>query len=70
MMNKLYWTRKHEEWRKSALMPIYKNKKRSSMLLKLRRAILMTHAMKLWKKVIKQMLRRETKVFENQFDFM
>ncbi|KAH1219602.1 LINE-1 retrotransposable element ORF2 protein [Glycine max] len=59
-----------EEWRRSTLVPIYKNKGDIQNCANYRGIKLMSHTMKLWERVIERRLRKETQVTENQFDFM
>src|SRR5215470_4611566 len=59
-----------DEWRKSILIPIYKNKGDIQSCGNYRGIKLMSHTMKLWERVIEHRLRRETHVSENQFGFM
>ena len=50
------------EWRKSTLVPIYKNKGDIQNCENYRGIKLMSHAMKLWERVIEQRLRKEIDV--------
>ena len=59
-----------DEWRKSVIIPIYKNKGDIQNCLNYRGIKLMSHTMKLWERVIEYHLRKITKVSENQFGFM
>ncbi|KAH1218442.1 LINE-1 retrotransposable element ORF2 protein [Glycine max] len=59
-----------EEWRRSTLVPIYKNKGDIQNCANYRGIKLMSHTMKLWERVIERRLRNETQVTENQFGFM
>ncbi|QHN83560.1 LINE-1 retrotransposable element ORF2 protein [Arachis hypogaea] len=59
-----------DEWRKSTLVPIYKNKGDIQSCGNYRGIKLMSHTMKLWERVIERRLRKETQVTENQFGFM
>lgn len=59
-----------DEWRKSTLVPIFKNKGDIQNCANYRGIKLMSHTMKLWEKVIEHRLRGETKIAENQFGFM
>ncbi|KAH1220391.1 LINE-1 retrotransposable element ORF2 protein [Glycine max] len=59
-----------EEWRRSTLVLIYKNKGDIQNCANYRGIKLMSHTMKLWERVIERRLRKETQVTENQFDFM
>ncbi|KAL5176375.1 LINE-1 retrotransposable element ORF2 protein [Glycine soja] len=59
-----------EEWRRSTLVPIYKNKGDIQNCANYRGIKLMSHTMKLCERVIERRLRKETQVTENQFGFM
>ena len=59
-----------EEWRRSTLIPIYKNKGDIQNCGNYRGIKFMSHTMKLWERVIKHRLRKETHISKNQFDFM
>ena len=59
-----------DEWRKSTLIPVYKNKGDVQNCANYRGIKLMSHTMKLWEKVIERRLRLETQITENQFGFM
>ncbi|KAJ7957951.1 Retrovirus-related Pol polyprotein LINE-1 [Quillaja saponaria] len=59
-----------DEWRKSTLIPIYKNKGDIQSCSNYRGIKLISHTMKLWERVIERRLRNETVVSENQFGFM
>ena len=59
-----------DEWRKSILVPIYKNKGDIQSCTNYRGIKLMCHIMKLWERVIEQMLRHETTMSENQLGLM
>ena len=58
------------EWRRSTLIPIYKNKGDIQHCANYRGIKLMSHTMKLWERVIERSLRKETHVTDNQFGFM
>ena len=59
-----------DEWRKSIMVPIYKNKGDIQNCTNYRGIKLMSHTMKLWERVIEHRLRCETRVSDNQFGFM
>ena len=59
-----------EEWRRSILVPIYKNKEDIKCCTSYCRIKLMSHTMKLWERVIEHRLRKMTSVTKNQFGFM
>ena len=57
-------------WRKSTIVPLYKNKGDVQECTNYRAIKLMSHTMKLWERVIEQRLRRTVTISENQFGFM
>ena len=59
-----------DEWRRSTLVPIYKNKGDIQIYANYKGVKLMSHTMKLWERVIERRLRKDTQVTENQFGFM
>ncbi|VAH62621.1 unnamed protein product [Triticum turgidum subsp. durum] len=59
-----------EEWRRSILVPIFKNKEDVQGCTNYRGIKRMSHTMKLWERVIEHRLRRMTSVTKNQFGFM
>ena len=59
-----------DEWRRSILVPIYKNKGDNQSCTNYRGIKLMSHIMKLWERVIEHRLRAITRVSMNQFGFM
>ena len=59
-----------DEWRKSILVPIYKNKGEIQSCTNYRGIKLMCHTIKLWERAIEQRLRHETTISENRFGFM
>jgi hypothetical protein len=59
-----------EEWRRSILVPIFKNKGDVQSCTNYRGIKLMSHTMKLWERFIEHRLRRLTRVTQNQFGFM
>ena len=61
MFNNIFQSNKMpEEWRRSILIPIYKNKEDIQSYTNYRRIKLMSHTMKLWERVIEQRLRGTT----------
>ena len=71
MFNTIFRSNKMlEEWRRSILVPIYKNKREIQGCTTYRGIKLMSHTMKLWKRVIEQHLRGTTHISTNQFGFM
>jgi hypothetical protein len=59
-----------EEWRRSILVPIFKNKEDIQSCTNYWGIKLMSHTMKFWERVIEHRLRRLTRVTQNQFGFM
>jgi hypothetical protein len=59
-----------DEWRRSILVPIFKNKGDIQSCTNYRGIKLMSHTMKLWERVIEHRLRKLTNVSKNQFCFM
>ena len=59
-----------KEWRRSTLIPIYKNKGDIQNCENYIRIKLMSHIMKFWERVTKYKLRKEIHISKNQFDFM
>jgi hypothetical protein len=59
-----------DEWRRSILVPIFKNKGDIQSCNNYRGIKLMSHTMKLWERVIEHRLRKMTSVTKNQFGFM
>ncbi|KAI3412287.1 DNA polymerase [Psidium guajava] len=59
-----------DEWRKSMIVPIYKNKGDIQNCCNYRGIKLMSHTMKLWERVIEYRLRVVTNVSVNQFGYM
>ena len=71
LFNLIFWANKMpEEWRRSILVPIFKNKGDVQSCTNYRGIKLMSHTMKLWERVIEHRLRRMTSVTKNQFGFM
>jgi hypothetical protein len=59
-----------DEWRRSILVPIFKNKEDVQSYTNYREVKLMSHTMKLCERIIEHCLRGVTNVTENQFGFM
>jgi hypothetical protein len=59
-----------EEWRRSILVPIFKNKGDVQSCTNYRGIKLINHTTKLWERVIEHRFRRATRVTQNQFGFM
>ena len=59
-----------DKWRRSILVPIYKNKGNTQSCTHYRGIKLMSHTMKLWERVMEHRLRAITRVSMNQFGFM
>ena len=71
LLNHIFRSNKmSDEWRRSILVPIYKNKGDIQSCTNYRRIKLMSHTMKLWERVIEHRLRAIMRVFMNQFGFM
>jgi len=71
LFNKIWLTKKMpNEWRKSTLVPLYKNKSDIQSCSNYRRIKFMCHTMKLWERVIEHKLRQNVTISENQFGFM
>jgi len=61
LFNEIMRTKKmSDEWRRSTLIPIYKNKGDIQSCANNRGIKLMSHTMKLWKRVTERILRKET----------
>jgi hypothetical protein len=59
-----------DEWRKSILVSIFKNKGDIQSCTNYKRTKLMSHTMNLWERVIEHRLRKLTNISKNQFGFM
>jgi Reverse transcriptase (RNA-dependent DNA polymerase) len=59
-----------DEWRRSILIPIFKNKEDIQSCTNYRGIKLMSHTMKLWERVIENRLKKLITVSKNQFGFM
>ncbi|KAK3554716.1 hypothetical protein QTP70_032634 [Hemibagrus guttatus] len=59
-----------EEWRRSVLVPIFKNKGDVQSCSNYRGIKLMSHTMKLWERVVEARLRKVVEIFEQQYGFM
>ena len=59
-----------DEWRKSVLIPIYKDKVDSKECGNYRGIKLMSHMLKLWEGVVEERLRQEVVIGDQQFGFM
>lgn len=59
-----------EEWRRSILIPIFKNKGDVQNCNNYRGIKLISHSMKLWERVVEARLRSEVKICEQQYGFM
>ncbi|KAK2897556.1 hypothetical protein Q8A73_013936 [Channa argus] len=62
--------RMSEDWRKSVLVPIFKNKGDVQSCGNYRGIKLMSHTMKLWERVVEARLRAEVNICEQQYGFM
>ncbi|KAL6575803.1 hypothetical protein OROHE_000784 [Orobanche hederae] len=71
LFNKIWRSNKMPSaWRKSILVPLYKNKGDVQDCSNYRGIKLMSHTIKLWERVIEQRIRKCVKITENQFGFM
>ncbi|KAK3545942.1 hypothetical protein QTP70_016954, partial [Hemibagrus guttatus] len=59
-----------KEWRRSVLVPIFKNKGDVQSCSNYRGIKLMSHTMKLWERVVEARLRKVVEICEQQYDFM
>ena len=59
-----------DEWRKSVLVPLYKDKGDIKECGNYRGIKLMSHTMKLWERIIEARIRKEVTIAEQQFGFM
>ncbi|KAK3506551.1 hypothetical protein QTP70_009032 [Hemibagrus guttatus] len=59
-----------EEWRRSVLVPIFKNKGDVQSCSNYRGIKLMSHTMKLWERVVEARLRKVVEICEHQYGFM
>ncbi|KAI3801889.1 hypothetical protein L1987_30006 [Smallanthus sonchifolius] len=71
LFNNIFKTGKMpDQWRRSVLVPLYKNKGDAQCCANYRGIKLLCHTMKLWERVIDTRIRRQTQVTANQFGFM
>ncbi|XP_056697651.1 uncharacterized protein [Spinacia oleracea] len=71
LFNKIWGSKRMPvEWRKSTIIPLYKNKGDVQDCANYRGIKLMSNTMKLWERIIEQRLRRTVKISENQFGCM
>ena len=59
-----------EEWRRSVLIPIYKNKRDTQCCGNYRGIKLMSHTMKVWERIIEARLRDRVEISKQQYGFM
>ena len=59
-----------EEWRRSVLIPIYKNKGDAQCCGNYRGIKLMSHTMKVWERIIEARLRNSVEISKQQYGFM
>ncbi|KAK3527092.1 hypothetical protein QTP86_010832 [Hemibagrus guttatus] len=59
-----------DEWRRSVLVPIFKNKSDVQRCSNYREIKLMSHTMKLWERVVEARLRKVVEICEQQYGFM
>ena len=62
--------RMSEEWRRSVLIPIYKNKGDAQCCGNYRGIKLMSHTMKVWERIIEARLRDRVEISKQQYGFM
>ena len=67
---RLMGERMPEEWRRSVLIPIYKNKGDAQCCGNCRGINLMSHTMKVWKRIIEARLRDRVEISKQQYGFM
>ena len=71
MFNNIWQSNKiPDEWRKSILVPLHKNKSDIQDCSNYRGIKLISHTMKLWERVIEHPLREHAKIAKNQFGFI
>ena len=59
-----------EEWRRSVLIPIFKNKRAAQCSGNYRKIKLMSHTMKVWERIIEARLRDRVEISKQQYGFM
>ena len=59
-----------EEWRRSVLIPIYKNKGDAQCCGNYRKIKLMSHTIKVWERIIETKLRDRVEISKQQYGFM
>ena len=59
-----------EEWRRSVLIPIYKNKRNAQCYGNYRGIKLMSHKMKVWERIVEARLRDRVEISKQQYGFM
>ena len=59
-----------EEWRRSVLIPIYKNKGDAQCCGKYKEIKIMNHTIKVWERIIEFRLRDSVKISKQQYRFM
>ncbi|XP_019237487.1 PREDICTED: uncharacterized protein LOC109217680 [Nicotiana attenuata] len=59
-----------EDWRWSLVIPLYKNKGEIQECNSYRGIKIMSHALKVWERMVERRVRRNVTIFENQFRFM
>ena len=71
LLNKLLvGKRMPEEWKRSVLIPIYKNKGNAQCRGNYRGIKLMSHTIKVWERIIEARLRDRVEISEKQYEFM
>lgn len=59
-----------DEWRKNVLVPVFKNKGDVQSCSNYRGIKLLSHALKIWERVVEMRLQREVRISDEQFRFM
>ena len=59
-----------EEWKRSVLIPIYKNKRDAQCCGNYRGIKLMSHTMKIWERIIEARQRHKVEIRKQQYGFM
>ena len=70
LFNRLMGERMPEEWKRSVLIPIYKNKRNAQCCGNYRGIKLMSHTMKIWERIIEARLRDRVEISKQQHEFM
>ena len=68
--NRLLGEQMPEEWRRSVLITIYKNKRYTQCCGNYRGIKMISHTMKVWERIIKARLKNRVEISEQQYEFM